>query len=226
MNRFSCNYIFDRLVKKLLFFAVLAALASCDEHVIPVDWSDREGNIYCTDGSIVPYSTLDDSGKVPAGVVVKVGSETDGFQALVIALEDIGQYAYADSLYNIANVTTDITSFDGKHNTATLLVEGVKEAAFNPQAAMAAAGYSASGITGWHLPSVAELKAANKAGVQNILKQLGEPFRQDWYISSTVDGTGVGTAINYNYCVSMTEGRVVSSFKTEAHVVRPFLLIK
>lgn len=209
-----------------ILLTLVAGLTACDEHEVPVDWSDKDGNIYCTDGSIIPLQELESSAKTPAGVVVKVGAETDGFQAIVIALQDVGYHAFADTLYNISNVTTDISAFDGKSNTAALLVEYVEEPKLCPSAAIKASSYNASGITGWHLPSVAELKAANNAVVQAALRQVGEPFDTDWYVTSTVDGTSSETAVNYNYCVSMTEGRVVSSIKTESHKVRPFLMVK
>lgn len=210
----------------ILLLALTAALPSCDKHEAPLDWSDKDGNIYCTDGSIVPLEALQTSGKTPAGVVVKVGGADDGFQAVIIALQDVGYHAFADTLYNISDVTTDMTAFDGKNNTAALLVESENEPRLNPQAAIAAGSYNESGITGWHLPSVAELRTANTPEVQQALKQVGQPFDNDWYVSSTVDGSNSQTAINYNYCVSMTEGRVVSSIKTESHKVRPFLLVK
>ena len=216
-------------MKKFIYTILLALAAgftACDEHEVPVDWSDKDGNIYCTDGSIVPLAQLASSSKTPAGVVVKVGNDTDDFQASVIALHDVGSYAYADTLYNISNVATDTEAFNGKSNTAALLVEYTSEPRLNPSAAIMASSFNASGITGWHLPSVAELKAANNAVVQSALQQVGKPFDNDWYITSTVDGTSGLTAVNYNYCVSMTEGRVVSSIKTEGHRVRPFLLVK
>lgn len=199
---------------------------SCEEHVEPIDYSLKTGNIYCADGAIIPPAQARDEAREAVGIVVRVGGDEDEFAAIVMAMRDLGQAQYADSLYSVSSVSTDLHAFNGKHNTAALLNEAVEEERLNPMAAYMAASYNAGGITGWHLPSVAELKAAATPTVRASLELMdGEALQDGWYTTSTQDGTTSETDVNYNYCISITEGRIVSAVKTERHRVRPFLVI-
>lgn len=202
-------------------------MASCDKHEDLIDYTLKVGNIYCMDGTIVPPGEFPDMGKQAVGVVVRVGEKEEDYQAIVVGLRDIGMAAYADTLYTIRSVSSDITLFNGKHNTAALMNEYTGEERLNPGAAIKCTNYTCGNISGWHLPSVAEVKAAGNGTVRRSIEIAGgATFKEDWYMTSTIDGSSEETTVNYNFCINMAEGRVVSSYKTEAHLVRPFLVIR
>ena len=202
-------------------------MASCDKHEDLTDYTLKVGIIYCMDGTIVPPGEFPGMGKQAVGVVVRVGEKEEDSQAIVVGLRDIGMAAYADTLYTIRSVSSDITLYNGKHNTAALMNEYTEEERLNPGAAIKCANYTCGDINGWHLPSVAEVKAAGNGAVRRSIDIAGgAAFKEDWYMTSTIDGSSEETTVNYNFCINMAEGRVVSSYKTEAHLVRPFLVIR
>lgn len=220
---------------KRIFFYIAACItatcfmSSCDEHIKVIDRTLKVGNIYCTDGTTVPPEDYPEYGCRAVGVVVAVAGPEEDWHSLVMALEDLPEEAvYTDTLMNVSNVSSSLTELDGKQNTSALLVEGEKEPRLNPQAALNAAAYAEWGITGWHLPSVAEMgmAARNRAAVNRALDVAGgQRFDNQWYHTSTADGSSSQTAVNYNYCVIMPEGNAVSSIKTSYHKVRPFLMV-
>ena len=85
------------------------------------------------------------------------------------------------------------------------------------------------GALSWHLPSVGEMQAVitDRYTIRESISIVGgDDFSNEWYLTSTVDGSSNETAEMYNYCVIMPEGRVVSELKTMTHKVRPFLIIR
>lgn len=221
---------------KIRYFitALLAAvsLGACDEHEEMVDLTLKVGNVYRMDGSIVPaehHRQQMQSAPQPIGVVVAVGGQDDGFSALVVGLHDLeGEYCFSAKTAE-TDAGRDIKAFDGKENTTTLLTEYQEDKALDPMGAIAAATYSAGGITGWHLPSVGEMMAIvkNRSTIRATLNMLGaDDFCDEWYQTSTVDGSSDETAVMYNYCVIMPEGRVWGENKTKPHRVRPFMILR
>lgn len=213
-----------------LFMAVI--MCSCEKHVIPVDLTLRVGNIYRADGSIVPpahHRVEDETAPEAVGVVVSVGEDGDGYSALVMSLYDLqGSYCYAAETGE-TDASTDTELFNGKENTAILLSEYAENEKLDPRGAIMASAYYAGGVAGWHLPSVGEMQAVitDRYTIRESISIVGgDDFSNEWYLTSTVDGSSSETAEMYNYCVIMPEGRVVSELKTMTHKVRPFLIIR
>lgn len=213
---------------------LLAALfmVACDEHEEVVDLTLKVGNVYRMDGSIVPaqhHKQQLDEAPQPVGVMVAVGGEEDDYSALIMGLYDLeGEYWFSAKTAE-TDVSRDLEAFDGKENTTMLLSEYQDDEELDPMGAIMAATYAAGGITGWHLPSVGEMAAVvrNRSIVRNTLNMLGaDDFQNEWYLTSTVDGSSSETAIMYNYCVIMPEGRVWSENKTKPHRVRPFMILR
>lgn len=204
----------------------------CEEHLEPVDLSLKIGNIYRTDGTIVPIDYHLAQGKdspEAVGVVCAVGEKKDNYNALVVALNDLGNEYYFANDTVATKASSDLELFNGKENTAALLAEYGENENLSPMGAVMATAYTAGNIAGWHLPSVAELYSIvkNKGIIISSIKQVGgEDFEDEWYLTSTVDGTSDNTSLFYNYCIIMPEGRRVSDFRTSSHKVRPFLIIR
>ena len=219
---------------RTMILSLLATLlmVGCDEHVDVVDLSLKVGNVYRVDGSIVPPSHhvgQRDEAPQAVGVVVAVGTTSDKYTALVMALEDLDESYWFSGITDDTDVSTDVKAFNGKENTAMLLSEYAKNKELDPTGAIMAGAYQAGGITGWHLPSVGEMLAAvnNRETVSNTLKMLHVTgFTGEWYLTTTADGTSSETKMLYNYCIIMPEGRVNSKLKTELHKVRPFMIIR
>lgn len=213
---------------------VLAAIlmAACDEHQEVVDLTLRVGNVYRTDGTIVPpqhHKAQGDEAPMAVGVLVAVGGQDDNYSALVMALEDLDDTYWFSGKSSETDVMTDLESFNGRENTSTLLFEYSEDKELDPMGAVMAGAYNAGGITGWHLPSVGELMAVvkHRNTVAGSLKMLGaQDFSNEWYLTSTADGNSEETKFMYCYCVIMPEGRVVGELKTEKHKVRPFMIIR
>ena len=207
-------------------------LAACDAHEEVVDYTLKIGNVFRMDGSIVPpeYHLSEEGQTAEAiGIVVAIGGEEDNYSALVMALNDLkGEYWYTAKTAE-TGVSTDVEAFNGKENTSTLLIEYSEDKELDPMGAIMASTYNAGNITGWHLPSVAEMKSVvkNRLLITRIVKALGgDDFGNSWYLTSTADGSSDETTIMYNWCIIMPEGRVVKAEKTESHKVRPFMIIR
>lgn len=200
---------------------------SCQPHEEQIDYSLKAGNIYCSNGNIVPPDVYED-GMGGIGVVVTVGAEGDNFGAIAVAREDIGCYAYADTLMDL-ETSGEFSLFNGKENTAILVAGSIEEGAYHVPAAQAAYSYAAGKVTGWHLPSVGELRemVAKKKAIMHSLEIIGGEWldEEEWYQSSSQDATSGETALLYNMVVS-SSGRVKASVKTESHPVRPFIVIQ
>lgn len=241
-RQLNALFIFDLLI----LVTVTVMLCACDKHEEVVDRSLRIGNVYCADGSVISpddYNTLLQNGDVQPvalGVIVAVGIDEDNYSALIMSKEDLsGTYAFLNTYSEEGNNSTSLTTFDGKENTSMLLNaynesteeddNGNVSYGIVPDAAIAATCYTAGYIAGWHLPSVGELKAAIN-NINKISASLaiigGDIFENDWYQTSTVDGSSSESSMMYNYNVIMPEGRIVSTLKTEAHKVRPFLILR
>lgn len=216
------------IIGMLLMALAVSVISSCQEHEEPIDYSLKVGNILCADGSIVPPDAHDGNRMNGIGVIVKVGGENDGYKAIAVAKEDVGHHSYCDSLMSVPGVSSNTDKMDGKENTAALMNLYMEENVDVP-AAEAASSYRTAGVTGWHLPSCGELleAAKGKNNIDNVLELIGgHPMTEEWYISSTQDGSSENTKILYVYCVSMKEGRVRYAMKSESYPVRPFITIK
>lgn len=215
--------------KAIFFFFTLFLFASCDKHIDPIDLSLKVGNIYCTDGSIVPPDQFRQSGKVAAAVIFHVETNPENeFRTYGIALEEVGKYYYSSKTEKVKDVSTNINDFKGSSNTAALLLDA-KTNEYEVPAAHIASQYSFSGVTGYHLPAAGELKAlaANMSIVDRSLKKINAtPLSGNWYLSSTQDGESDPNSELYCLAVSLTEGRTISVFKDETYSVRPAISIR
>ena len=216
----------------IMALLAICTMVACDEHEEVVDLTLKVGNVYRVDGSIVPpkhHRQQLDNAPQAVGVVVAVGGEEDNYSALVMALHDLDDKYYFTAKSTETSAGTDLEAFNGKENTTTLISEYKEDEELDPLGAIMCAIYSAGNITGWHLPSIGEMKAVvkNRLPIRDALHTIGaEEFKDEWYLSSTVDGSSDETAIMYNYCIIMPEGRVVSELKTQVHKVRPFMIIR
>lgn len=223
---------FTHIILIGMMTALMMSVTSClDEHIEPVDLTLKVGNVYCHNGSVYPVNHCTQQTDLqPVGVVVAVGGENDSWQALVMGLHDIGKACYLDDTASeIKGISTDTDAFDGKQNTSALIQAMADDKSVRPEAALMVAAYTEGGTSGWHLPSVAELRmaAVNRWAIHNAINAVGgEPFSDDWYQTSTTDGSSSETEMLYNYCVILPEGRVVSENKTVEHRVRPFLILR
>lgn len=221
-----------KIKRLLMMLMAVVTLAGCDEHEAVVDLSLKVGNVYRMDGSIVPplhHKKQLNEAPQAVGVVVAVGGPEDNYSALIMGLEDLDDKYWYSAKSAETSASSDLYAFNGKENTTKLLTEYTEDAELDPLGAVMAATYTAGGITGWHLPSVGEMKAVvkNRLVIRETLHGLGaDEFRDEWYLSSTVDGSSDETAVMYNYCIIMPEGRVVSELKTLPHRVRPFMIIR
>ena len=212
------------------FLMALFSFASClDDHENPIDLSLKVGNVYYSDGSIWPVDYYKAEGVQPVGIVTAVGGPNDKYRALVMALEDIGTAYYLNTLdEDIAGISSDLTTFDGKENTAALLYAAVSDTLLTPASALLCSSYIAGGISAWHLPSVAEFRtvSTNYPAITATLRALDMAKLGDCYQTSTTDGTSNNNSKLYNYIIELPKGNTTSAMKTESHVIRPFIILK
>lgn len=225
-------------MKKLIYILSLftaALMAACEKHVEPVDLTLKVGNVYRIDGTIVPVDYHRGQGTdapQAVGIITAVGTPEDNYSALVMALRDLDGTYWFTAKKAETEVSSDIQAFNGKENTAMLLSEYAEDKELDPMGAVMASTYSVGGISGWHLPSVGEMRsvADNRFVIRRTLQLLGpdvaDDFTGDWYLTSTVDGSSGETSELYNYCIIMPEGRFWSELKTHQHKVRPFLMLR
>lgn len=217
----------------IILLAMVSSFFAClDDHEEPVDLSLKVGNIYCEDGNIYPVDFYLNQEVPAAGVITAVGGPEDNYRALVIALEDAGNTYYLnDFIDDISDVSTDITLFDGKENTAALLIASLESDSTTqiiPAGAILCSTYRASGLGAWHLPSVAEFRsvATSYATIARSLNEIGAEPLGETYQTSTIDGNSGSNEQLFNYTIELPKGNIASTLKTESHPVRPFLILR
>jgi len=210
------NYLFG-----ILLFTSM--LASCEEHIEPIDYSLKVGNILLSDDRIIPPAAWDSTQQKAAGIIFGVKNDT----AYAVGLKELGTYSYCDSTATVSNVNSDATNLDGLANTASLLVFASTNGVKVPAATIASS--YVSGLSGWYLPSCGELQllAKNLETVKTSLELVkGDSFSDAQYISSSQDGTNSSSEQLYCFSVSLNQGYVTSTLKTEKHKVRPVIIIR
>jgi len=218
-------------MKQLFLLSIILILFSCvknDEKEI--DYSLTVGNIYCSDGSVINPNSYNESGKIAVGVVFWVNTGDDNItdKALAVGLEDLTPAFWADSLVNISNVSTDLIVFNGASNTASIVSWGMTEVRQTP-AAINTYNYSKSGVVGWFIPSIGEAKslcAAKNTVYHSFAICKGKYFENDWYWTSTQDGSGNDNAKLNALAISLKEGAATTSEKLNVFPVRPIISIK
>lgn len=217
------------LYKLLAATAVCLLTAACEKHEEVIDYSLKVGNVCLSDGNIVPVDVYEPETMQAVGIIVRVGEKEDTYKAIAVALDDVGYHSYSDTLVAFSGVGKDVRAMDGKENTAALLAAAADGTELSVPAAEAATGYKAGNVTGWYLPSCAELLelARNKGMIRPAMDRAGGKWLDEsrWYLSSTQDGASDNTSIFYAFCVSMTE-KSIDGIKTDRYPVRPFIMFE
>lgn len=201
------------------------AVAACDAHIEVPGTGVRPGHVLCVDGTALPYSEYELSGKQAIAVVFHTasngGTEGNGY---AVYLWDIAPQAFADSLGIEQGTSADITAYDGNANTFALYdtretASPMAEAVFD----LWRYGQSA------YVPSVAQMRLlyAMREAVNPVIERCGgDPLPKVpdncWYWTSTeVEGQQTAKAWLY----SMGSGAMQETPKTQAHRVRPIITI-
>lgn len=207
--------------------AVIAAvaLAGCDAHIEVPDKATRPGYILCVDGTTMPYSKYEQSGKQAIGIVFDTNPDgkTEGY-GYAVYLWDIAPVAFADSLGVEQGTSADIEAYDGNTNTSALYQ--TKETT-SPMAEVVFDMWQYEQSA--YVPSVAQMRllyAAQDCINPMIEKCGGTPLPQSdencWYWTSTeVEGQQTEKAWLY----SMGSGAIQETPKTKIHKVRPIITL-
>ena len=207
------------------FFLTLATLlmslqlTSCAEHEDNIYTHISVGSILLSDNRIVSVDGYDASTMQAIGVVMGVREDS----VWVISNQELGQYAYLDTLESVSNVSSDPYELCGTENTAALL-----QSDRTAYAAQAVANFS-SPVKGWALPSIGELRmlSASLAIVGKSMEIIGgDAFHTTQYLSSTQDGSNSQTEALYANCITLQSGYVSSMNKKDKAEVRPVLRMK
>ena len=210
-----------------IYIIIVAALslAACDAHIETPDETVRPGHVLCTDGTTMPYSKYEQSGKQAIAVVFDTGQrEETGGNGYAVYLWDIAPQAFADSLGVEQGTSADTEAFDGNTNTFALydtqetaspMAETVMDLWWNGQSA--------------YVPSVAQMRLlyAARETVNPILEKCGgdtlpQVENNCWYWTSTeVEGQQTAKAWLY----SLGSGAMQETPKTQAHRVRPIITL-
>ena len=209
----------------LLAVLMAGALAACDAHIEVPDTAVRPGHILCVDGTTLPYSEYEHSGKQAIAVVFHTDSdgETEG-NGYAVYLWDMTPKAFADSLGIEQGTSADIAAYDGNENTFALY-ETEETASPMAEAVFALWKYGQSA----YVPSVAQMRLlyAARTVINPVIEKCGGdplPTEADkcWYWTSTeVEGQQTVKAWLY----STASGAMQETPKTQAHKVRPIITI-
>lgn len=216
---------FKYLILSVLFSSLLF---SCEEYTDPLDNTIRPGHIYCSDGSIV-YPEKLDSTKTPIGVVFWANTtnntEIDA-KAFAVGLRDIAPTQWADRPVLVENVSTDINKFDGLANTISMIAYDLTDTISNISSSQRIFNYMPN--TSWFIPSAGQIKALHftKNEVNKSIQAVKGEKLNNWYWSSTQDGTSEEASRLFAYIVSVENGTINQSTKTNKYAIRPIITIK
>lgn len=199
--------------------------AACDAHIDVPDTAVRPGHVLCVDGTALPYSEYEQSGKRAIAVVFDTqrrdGTEGTGY---AVYLWEIAPAAFADSLGIAQGTSADITAYDGNANTFALYdtretASPMAEAVFD----LWRYGQSA------YVPSVAQMRLlyALREVVNPVIERCGgQPLPDEaddcWYWTSTeVEGQQTAKAWLY----SLGSGAMQETPKIQVHKVRPIITL-
>lgn len=204
-------------------FISLLSMTACSEHELEnIDYGGgmlKVGNILLSNNTVTTPAKFKPAKDNAVGVIFYTSTDT----AYVVSKEELGLFRYAEANASINSVSTSVSLLNGKANTAALLAD----TKINTPAAQAARAYDGV-ITGWYLPSVAELKILStyrNTVAASMALIGGDAFSDEQYASSTQDGTSTANTEMYYYCVSLIKGFVTSNEKTNTARVRPVLMI-
>lgn len=225
----------------LLLVSILVYLTTgCKKHTEiepepnPIDLSLKVGNIYCDDGSAIdPYNYKQLGMTNAVGVIFWVNDSLEvEDKAYIVSLKDAELYgqhlcSWSDTLVS-TGVSTSISALDGAANTTKIVSFQLENGGYF-MAKDFATSYHEGDFKSWYLPSAAQLIQLylNMEPVTYALECCsGEDFSRVWYWTSTEDNDG-SESKKYNACiVSLEEGHIQASLKTNFHNVRPIKTIK
>ena len=182
--------MYDKMIPKIhstILMAAALSLAACDAHIETPDETVRPGHVLCTDGTTMPYSKYEQSGKQAIAVVFDTGQrEETGGNGYAVYLWDIAPQAFADSLGVEQGTSTDTEAFDGNTNTFALydtretaspMAEAVMDLWWNGQSA--------------YVPSVAQMRLlyAARETVNPILEKCGGATGREQLLVLDIDGS-------------------------------------
>lgn len=211
----------------ILALLISLLFTACEKHEPVVDYSLKVGNIYISDGRILPPEAYDPQQHTAVAVIVATGNSNDPFKALGVALDEWQDRA-ANMTGELDGVSGDIDDMNGRSNTAAMLAAMEENEKLDCAAAVSVNAYG-EGDGRWHLPACGELLrlASSHHKIDEVLRTVGgKPLSTDLYLSSTVDGADENSKRLFMRNVSLQEGRVVSSNRTAEKTVRPFILIR
>lgn len=214
-----------RKIQWIVAVATTVLCAACDAHIDEPDTAVRPGHVLCEDGTALPYTQYELSGKRAIAVVFDTrqhdGAEGNGY---AVYLWDIAPAAFADSLGIAQGTSADLTAHDGNANTFALYdtketASPMAEAVFD----LWRYGQSA------YIPSVAQMRLlyAMREAVNPVIERCGgHPLPLDesdcWFWTSTeVEGQQTAKAWLY----SLGSGAMQETPKIQAHKVRPIITI-
>ena len=214
-----------RKIQWIIVAATAVLCAACDAHIDVPDTAVRLGHVLCVDGTVMPYSEYEQSGKQAIAVVFDTQQRdgTDG-NGYAVYLWEIAPQAFADSLGVEQGTSADVRAYDGNANTFALYdtretASPMAEAVFD----LWRYGQSA------YVPSVAQMRLlyAMRELVNPVIERCGGqplPDKADdcWYWTSTeVEGQQTAKAWLY----SLGSGAMQETPKIQAHKVRPIITI-
>lgn len=212
----------------LLVFAIVSFIFSgCSKYEDLLDSDIKPGYIYCSDGSIIHPSQYKESGKKAIGVIFWIntnGSLQD--KGYAISLNDIKKTQWATENVHIDNISSDATDYLGLANTAAMIIYNENDSTISMPAVDSIQNYMNN--VSWYIPSSGQLSliSGNLKTVTEALKSAGGEKLNDWYWTSTEDNTSDDTAIQYALTVSISNGAIVSSNKTNKYSIRPVITIR
>lgn len=204
----------SKLSLHVLFFAVVVAVASCDEHV-PVVHGIHVGDVVCDDHTVMDTASfLASPGRRAAGVVFALDTERHG--ALAVRLNEY-EDAFSTPAAASFGTSTDVSAYAGFTNTVAMVAGS--DTIISPIALWTATSHT-SGQSDY-IPSVAEMRLLCVAldRVNPVLERLGAvPVnRAEWYWTSTeVQANSMSQA----WLCAAANGGIMATEKTQHHHVR------
>lgn len=214
-----------RKIQWIIVAATAVLCAACDAHIDAPDTAVRPGHVLCVDGTAMPYSEYEQSGKQAIAVVFHTNPDgnTEG-NGYAVYLWDVVPKAFADSLGIAQGTSTDITAYDGNANTFALY-KSEKTTSPMAEAVFDLWRYGQSA----YIPSVAQMRLlyAMREVVNPVIERCGgQPLPDEandcWYWTSTeVEGQQTAKAWLY----SLGSGAMQETPKIQAHKVRPIITL-
>lgn len=204
--------------KILIAAAASLSLMSCEEHLTTLDSSKEVGYIVLANNDIVSPQGYDGSRHHAIGVIFHVSGDT----AYAVCARECQAAPFSLSGVSVDGISKSTSDMKGFENTVAIITSGkARSEAVDEILALR--------DPAWYLPSAGELRALSMSlpAVERSMAAIGgDPFANDYYLSSTEDGSSASSSDMYCYCVSVRNGYTASTMKSEPHLVRAFMRFK